>query len=176
MLPIVLWSLSNASWLHSKDGDGSGSRGIKSQCCSHPVAAPNHAHGTRLSAEIQVRGFTVDNKSDEALLATAGQLPLGKGGEFLVDQSRIFDTSNRENFTDMFFHSLHKRRNSGSASVLSQYASGRTTSNSKHSQVPSPQVQPSLVSLHWFREPVLLPSCALDATCSMTGADGPNSA
>ena len=83
--------------------------------------------------------------------ATAGQLPLGTGGEFVVDQSRIFGTSNRENFTGIFFHSVafnrefpptpilrgtpsqYKRRNSGSACVLSQYASGRTTSNSKHS-------------------------------------------
>ena len=38
--------------------------------------------------------------------ATAGQLPLGTGGEFLVDQRRIFGTSNRENFTDVFFDSV----------------------------------------------------------------------
>ena len=99
--------------------------------------------------------------------ATAGQLPFGTGGEFLVDQRRIFGTSNRENFIDMFFHSVasnrkfpptptlrgtpsqYKRRNSGSASVLSQYASGRTTSNSQHSATGSQ----SFIgfSLHWFR-------------------------
>ena len=38
--------------------------------------------------------------------ATAGQLPLGTGGEFPVDQRRIFGTTNRENFNDMFFHSV----------------------------------------------------------------------
>ena len=38
--------------------------------------------------------------------ATAGQLTFGTGGEFLVDQRRIFGTSNRETFTDMFFHSV----------------------------------------------------------------------
>ena len=38
--------------------------------------------------------------------ATAGQLHLSTGGKFLVDQRRIFGTSNRENFTGMFFHSV----------------------------------------------------------------------
>ena len=38
--------------------------------------------------------------------ATAGQLSSGTGGEFLVDQRRIFGNSNRENFTDTFFHSV----------------------------------------------------------------------
>ena len=97
--------------------------------------------------------------------ATVGQLPFGTGGEFLVDQRRIFGTSNRENFIDMFFHSVasnrkfpptptlrgtpsqYKRRNSGSASVLSQYASGRTTSNSQHSH----RFPVHRRSLHWFR-------------------------
>ena len=45
-------------------------------------------------------------KMSKHFAATAGQLPLGTGGEFLVDQRRIFGTSNRENFTDMFFHSV----------------------------------------------------------------------
>ena len=131
---------------------------------------PNHAHGTRPSAEIPVRGFTVDNKSDEALRRNGGATLLGEVRRVSVDQRRIFGTSNLENFTDMFFHSAafnrklpltpilrgtpsqYKRRISGSASVLSQYASGRMTSNSKHShRFPSPQAQPSLVSLHWFR-------------------------
>ena len=40
---------------------------------------PNHVHATRLSAEIPVRGFTVDNKSDEALRSNGGSTPHGDG-------------------------------------------------------------------------------------------------
>ena len=74
--------------------------------------------------------------------------------------------------------SQYRRRNSGSACVLSQYASGRATSSSKHSY----RFPVHRRSLHWFpfigfvETPVLLPSCTHDATCAMTGADGPNSA
>ena len=110
--------------------------------------------------------------------AAGGPTPLGTGGEFPVDQRRIFGTSNRENFTDIFFHSVasnlkfpptptlrgtpsqYKRRNSGAASVLSQYASGRTTSNSKRSH----RFPVHRRSLHWF------PSCG--TTPSTNHPDG----
>ena len=101
---MVLWSFSNASWLHSLDGDGSGSRGIKSQGCSHLVAAPNHAHGTRLSAEVQTEASQSTTKVTKHSAATAGQLPLGTGGEFPVDQSRIFGTR------ELHRHVLPQRR------------------------------------------------------------------
>ena len=52
---------------------------LKSECCSHLVAAPNHAHGTSLSAVIPVRGSTVDNKSDEALRRNGGSTSLRDG-------------------------------------------------------------------------------------------------
>ena len=99
--------------------------------------------------------------------ATAGQLPLGTGGEFPVDQRRIFGTSNRENFIDMFFHSVASNlnfpdleRHSVAVQEMEQWIGlclvpvrSRTHDEQLEAltQVPSPQVQPSLVSLRWFR-------------------------
>ena len=80
--------------------------------------------------------------------ATAGQLPLGTGGEFLIFHCVAF---NREFPPTPILRgtpSQYKRRNSGSARVLSQCASGRTTSNSKHSN----RFPVHSRSLHWFRE------------------------
>ena len=58
--------------------------------------------------------------------------------------------------------SQYKRRNSGSASVLSQYVSGRTTSNSKHSHRGSQSTGAVFIgfpSLVFVETQVLLPSC-----------------
>ena len=101
--------------------------------------------------------------------ATAGQLSLGTGGEFLVDQRRIFGTSNRENFIDMFFHSVASNRKLPPTPTLRGSVAVQETEQwvglclvpvrfrtydeqlEALTQVPSPQAQPSLVSLHWFR-------------------------
>ena len=94
-----------------------------------------------------LRGFTVDNKSVEALRRNGGPTPLGDG--------RRVSSSPEMNFRHQQSGQLHrhvavsrkfppsptlrgtpsqyKRRNSGSVSVSSQHASRRTTGNSKHS-------------------------------------------
>ena len=128
--------------------------------------------------------------------ATAGQLPLGTGGEFPVDQRRIVGTSNRENFTDMFFHSVAFNLKFPPTPILrgtpSQYKRG-TVGRPLTCPSALPDVRRATRTTHtgsqstgaafigfpfigFVETPVLLPSCAHDATCAMTGADGPNSA
>ena len=126
--------------------------------------------------------------------ATAGQLPLGTGRECLVDPRRIFGTSNRENFTvmpqrrlqsevpsnsDLEWHSVAvQETNSGSLSCPSTLLDVRRATRSTHtgSQSTGAAFIDFLSSLVFVETPVLLLSCTHDATCAMTGADGPNSA